>query len=109
MRIVRSVPEFRGSEGSGVRAEPRNPGTPGTSEPTIECSYLALTRPKNRLLRRWHGPAESTRRTQEQSLARTPRGRDDVRQRRIVGAVARRARRAAAGRRAEMRPGARAK
>ncbi len=60
------------------------------------------------MLRRRHGSAEPARRAQDQPLADRPRHRDDVRQRREFGPAARRARRAAAGRRAALRAGARA-
>ena len=54
------------------------------------------------------GLPSRARRTQAHSVGRSARHRHDVRQRRVVGTAARRARRAAAGRRAQVRADARA-
>ena len=81
--------------------------------PIVEAKFstmaaMRLRVAQSRLLRRRHRAAESAGRPQEQSLARSARHRHDVRQRRLVGATARRAGRAAARRRAQVRAGARA-
>ncbi len=59
-----------------------------------------------RVLRRRHRSAQPARRPQDESMAEPQRRRHDVRQRRQLGAAARRAGRAAAGRRAPLRAGA---
>ena len=63
---------------------------------------------QRRLLRRRHRTAEPARRAQDEPVADRARGGDDVRQRRQLGPAPRSARRAAAGRRPEMRAGPRA-
>ena len=67
---------------------------------------MQLANLERRMLRRRHRSAQPARRTEDQPVADGPRRRHDVRQRRQLGPAARRARRAAAGRRAELRAGA---
>ena len=74
---------------------------------TICCSH-ATANLHHRLLRRRHRTAEPARRAEAESLAQRQRRRHDVRQRRQLGRAARPTRRAAAGRRVEVRAGARA-